>query len=419
MNTFIRKAVAASALLFSTAVLATGDPVLEWNSIMIATTAPQGPVLQARTAAITQVAVFEAVNAIRQDYDPYLGMSAPPTASAEAAAVAASHGVLRFYFSGNAARLDAARDASYARIPDGRPKQEGIAVGEAAAAAMIALRADDGSAPPQFHVPPNTLPGEWQLTPTCPAAGGVLMQWPNVRPFAILNAEQFRAAPPPSLRSLRYARDYYEVMIVGDKNSPFRRQDRDDVARFYAKTTPVAVWNEVAAQVAIEQGRSLAENARALALLDMAISDAQVSLFETKYHYRLWRPETAIRAGDADGNPLTRANPHFVPFIDTPCFPSYVSGHGGSSNAARAVLERLYGGRHHFITLSNPLVADVVLQYENFRAITSDIDDARVFGGIHFRFDQVAGAKLGREVGEYVHRHTLRRVHEPDQDDRN
>jgi hypothetical protein len=155
----------------------------------------------------------------------------------------------------------------------------------------------------------------------------------------------------------------------------------------------------------------MSENARALALVNMAISDAQASVFETKYHYNFWRPETAIRAGNVDGNPLTRGDPDFQPFVTTPCFPSYASGHGSSSAAAREVLERLFGARHHFITLRNPAVADVELQYSTFRQMTRDIDDARVYGGIHFRFDQEAGAKLGRHVGAYVHRNTLRRTH--------
>ena len=412
MKTPFRLAAAACAALISTAAVTAEDPVLEWNSIMISTTSTQNPILQSRFAAITQVAVFEAVNSIYQDYDPYVGtIAAPRSASASAAAVAAAHGVLKYYFPTSASDLDAARTVSLARIVDGRAKREGIAVGEAAAAAMIALRTDDGSAPPRFHMPTSTEPGEWQLTPSCPPAGGVLLQWPDVRPFAIETAEQFRAQPPPALKSRRYARDYQEVMRVGDINSQYRPQDRTDVARFYAVTSPIAVWNGAAAQVAIQQSRSMYENARALALIDMAINDAQVSLFETKYLYRLWRPETAIRAGDTDGNPLTRANPLFAPLVTTPCFPSYVSGHGGSSNAARAVLERLYGARHHFVTLSNPAVAGVVLQYGDFRTITSDIDDARIFGGIHFRFDQEAGAKLGRQVGTYVHQHTLRRKH--------
>ena len=148
----------------------------------------------------------------------------------------------------------------------------------------------------------------------------------------------------------------------------FRPQDRADVAQFYAATAPVPVWNAAASQVAVEQGRSMSENARALALVNMAISDAQASVFETKYHYNFWRPETAIRAGDADGNLLTRGDPDFMPFVLTPCFPSYASGHGSSSGAAREVLERIFGARHHFITLRNPAVAGVVLQYERLPA---------------------------------------------------
>jgi hypothetical protein len=403
-------AAAACGMLLCTAVSSANDSVLEWNAIMVSATAGQNPFFQARAAAVTQLAVFEAVNAIEKDFDPYLGtLSAPRTASAEAAAVAAAHGVLSNYFPANAAALDAARATSLAGIADGIRKQQGIAVGEAAAAAMIALRAEDGSTPPEFYMPNSNAAGEWQVTPSCPPAGGLLLQWRNLRPFAIETTDQFRAAPPPALTSLRYAIDYWEVKRVGAVDSPFRQQDRADVAVFYAATPPVPVWNAAASQVAAEQGSSISESARALALVNMAISDAQATVFETKYHYRFWRPETAIRAGDSDGNRLTRGNPSFMPFVLTPCFPSYGSAHGSSGGAAREVLERLFGPRHHFITLSNPAVAGVVLQYGSFRQITHDVDDARVYGGIHFRFDQEAGARMGREIGEYVYRHALRR----------
>jgi hypothetical protein len=412
MRTRIRLAAAACGALLSTAAFAHDDPVLEWNAIMVSTTAGQNPFFQARFAAITQLAVFEAVNAIDQDFDPYLGtITAPRTASAEAAAIAAAHAVLKNYFPANAAALDAARASSLARISDGTRKQEGITVGESAAAAMIALRADDGSVPPQFYVPQSAEPGSWQLTPSCPPAGGILLQWRNLRPFAIESTDQFRAAPPPRLTSLRYARDYNEVKRVGSIDSAFRPQDRADVAQFYAATAPVPVWNAAASQVAVERSHSMSENARTLALVNMAINDAQASVFDTKYHYVVWRPETAIRAGDTDGNLLTRADPAFIPFVTTPCFPSYASAHGSSSGAAREVLERVFGARHHFIQLSNPAVNGVVLQYSTFRNITRDIDDARIYGGIHFRFDQEAGAKLGKQVGGYVYRNTLRRRH--------
>jgi hypothetical protein len=379
------------------------DPVLEWNSIMVTTTATQNPFFQARFAAITQLAVFEAVNAIDKEFEPYLGtITAPPGASPHAAAVAAAHAVLGNYFPGDASALDAAYAASLAGIRNGSAKQDGIGVGEAAAAALIALRAGDGSAPPKFYLPTSSAPGVWQPTPSCPAAGGILLQWSNLHPFAIESTSQFRSAPEPALTSRRYARSYSEVMRVGSIDSAFRPQDRADVARFYAATAPVPVWNSAAAQAAVEQGRSMLENARTLALMNVAISDAAASVFDTKYSYYLWRPETAIHAsGDTA----------WTPYIVTPCFPGYGSAHASLSNAARRVLERAYGPRRHFITLSNPAVAGVILQYENFEQITHDISDARVYGGIHFRFDQDIGGEQGRQVGEYVYRHILRRAY--------
>jgi hypothetical protein len=400
-------AAAMCGTLLSSAAQSATDPVLEWSAIMVSTTAGQSPFAQARFAAITQLAVFEAVNAVDKEFDPYLGtITAPPGASPEAAAITAAHDVLENYFPAQATALDAARDVSLARIADGSAKQDGITVGKAAAAALILLRTGDGSSPPQFYVPTSSAPGDWQTTPSCPPAGGLFLHWRNLRPFAIESSSQFRSAPPPALTSERYARSYNEVRRVGSIDSAFRPQDRADVARFYAATTPVPIFNSAVAQVAVEQGRSMSENARALALVDMAISDAAASVFDTKYFYNRWRPETAIHA---------RGDTTWMPYIVSPCFPSYSSAHASLSGAAREVLERLYGPRNHLITLSNPAVAGVILQYDAFEQITHDIDDARVYGGIHFRFDQEAGGKLGRQVGAYVYQHTLRRAQgEPD-----
>jgi hypothetical protein len=403
MKTSIGIAAAVCGALFSTVALSGTDPVLEWNSIMVNTTATQNPFFQARFAAITQLAVFEAVNAIDQDFDPYLGtVTAPPGASPDAAAVAAAHDVLVNYFPIDKTALDAAEAASLARILDGSAKQDGIGVGVAAAAAFIKLRSNDGSAPPQFYVPVSLDPGEWQETPSCPPAGGILLQWPDLQPFAIESTDQFRSAPQPPLNSPLYATDYNEVLRVGSIDSQFRPQDRSDVALFYAATPPVTVWNSVATQVAMEQGRSMSDNARTLALVNIAISDAAGSVFETKYLGHFWRPETAIHAS---------GNTDWVPYVKAPCFPTYGSAHASLSGAARKVLERVYGKRDHLITLSNPTVAGVTLQYEAFEQITHDIDDARVYGGIHFRFDQEAGGEQGRRVGAYVYRHTLRHAH--------
>ena len=406
------------------AVAASSDVVLEWNQITVATmlTPPAAsPFGQARFAAIVQLAVFEAVNAVTHDYEPYLGtITAPQGASADAAAIAAAHGVLKSYFPGSAATLDAARASSLAAIPDSQSKTDGIATGEAAAAAMIALRANDGSALVTFKVPGPSVPGEWQKTPSCPAAGGQFFNWQNVTPFGIPSAADFIPGPPPSLTSERYTRDYIEVMTVGGMNSTARPQDRSDVAKFYAATSPTNLLNSAARQVSAAQGHSLSENARDLALLNMATNDSLVASFMTKYHYNWWRPETAIHAGDTDGNPKTVADPNFTPYITTPCFPSYPSNHASGTGGGVEVLRRLYGAGGHSITLSNPAVPGVVLHYTTFKAIAADVDDARVYGGIHFRFEQEAGGRLGRDIAKYVMKNNLRGSHDGNDDrDRN
>jgi hypothetical protein len=414
----LRSAVVIVALL-SVSTAARADVVIDWNAIALSAAATQNPFNQARILAITQLAVFEAVNAVTGRYRPYLGtVAAPAGASAEAAAVAAAHGVLKFYLPASAAMLDAARAASLAAIPDGSAKAGGITTGEAAAAAMILLRANDGSSPAMFHVPGPPEPGEWQLTPSCPAAGGLFANWPNVTPFGIANAADFIADPPPALTSARYAKDYNEVKTVGRQTSAERPQDRSDVAQFYAASSPGYVMNLAARQVAAARNQSISHNARAFALINMAISDAFVASFATKYQYNRWRPETAIHAAASDGNRKTDPDTTWTPFIVAPCFPSYASNHAGGSYAGAEVLRRLYGAGGHDITISNSAVPGLVFHYSAFKQITADIDDARVFGGIHFRFDQEIGAKLGRSVAASVVHHNLRRENDRDDDRR-
>jgi hypothetical protein len=421
----LRALVMVCAVMFSSLVTfsraaASSDVVLEWNQIAITTmlTPPAAsPFGQARFAAIVQLAVFEAVNSITHNYQPYLGtITAPAGASPEAAAVTAAHTVLKTYFSGSAATLDAARASSLAAIPDGQAKTDGIATGEAAAAAMIALRASDGSSPLTFQAPGAVAPGVWQKTPSCPAAGGQFFNWQNVTPFGIPSAADFIPGPPPLLTSERYTKDYNEVMTVGGMNSTALPQDRADVARIYRDTSPTNVLNSAARQVAGAQGRSLSENARALALLNMATSDSLVASFATKYHYNFWRPETAIHAAATDGNPRTTADATFVPYIVTPCFPSYPSNHASGTGGGAEVLRRMYGAGGHTITVSspNPVDAGIVLHYTTFKAITDDVDDARVYGGIHFRFDQEAGGRLGRDIATYVVKNNLRPIGDHD-----
>jgi hypothetical protein len=254
---------------------------------------------------------------------------------------------------------------------------------------------------------PGTYPGAWQPAP--PAfAPAFLPGWGLVTPFGLQEASQFRGQAPPALFTGKYANDYNEVKLLGKIDSAFRPQDRTDVARFYAATSPVQAWNSAARQVGLAQGTTLSENARIYALLAMAIGDASIAAYDTKYHYNLWRPLTAIQGGDMDGNPKTEADPTWFPLISTPAFPAYASAHATLSGSARAVLERIFGVPGHVITLTNSALPGIVLDYTTFSQVCDDIDDARIYGGIHFRFDQEAGALQGRMVGTYIVTHYLR-----------
>jgi len=220
--------------------------------------------------------------------------------------------------------------------------------------------------------------------------------------------------PPPALTSTEYAKNLNEVKRVGSKNSTERSQDRTDVARFYAGSSPAYVMNVAARQVAAAQGRSMLHSARALALINMAISDGAVASFTTKYQYTLWRPETAIHGADLDGNPQTESDATWEPYILAPCFPGYTSNHGSLSASGAEVLRRIYGAGDHSIAMTNPNFPTMVFRYSEFHQITADIADARVYGGIHFRFDQEAGARIGREVGTAVYKGNLRKLNDPE-----
>ena len=407
---------ALAACMFGTGAARAGDTVTKWNEIMQATvTAPGGepasnPNRQTRWGAIVQLAVFEAVNAIVGDYEPYLGgIDAPAWASTDAAVIAAAHCTLVALRPNHTDALNALRDASLEAIPNGPAKDAGISVGVEAAEAMLLHRADDGW---DAVVPytPGTEPGDFQPLPTQSA---LLPGWGQVRPFGLPeDVSEFRLPPPPALGSGRYADDYNEVKLLGSLNSPFRPQDRTDVAKFYAATSPVAVFNSAARQVSAAQGKTLSENARIFAVLAMAMADTAIAMWDTKYHYSFWRPQAAIRGGDTDGNDKTDADPDWLPLIPTPAHPSYASGHASVSGSAARVLDHVFGKDGHAVTLTNPGLPAIVLAYTAWDEVTDDVDDARIYGGIHFRFDQKQGARLGHDVGKYIFANYLRSADE-------
>ncbi|MDQ3334986.1 MAG: vanadium-dependent haloperoxidase [Myxococcota bacterium] len=370
--------------------------------------------------AVVQVAVFEAVNATTGKYSPYYGVTAASGASSEAAAVTAAHGVLKWLFPAAAGTLDARLANSLAAIPDGQAKDDGIAAGQAAASATIADRTGDGSGPPPagLYTPTSTAPYEWQPTGGCPAGNtaGVFFNWQNVKPFGIESSTQFLADPPPELGSPRYRRDYNEVQEVGSATSTSRPQDRTDAARLYAALPPHIGWNSVARQLAAANDDEITRTARVLALMNMSISDAHVTTFETKYLYRTWRPITAIRRGAEDGDDKTNPDPAWTPLITNPCFPGYTSAHGGGAGAAARVLTRAYGDDGHTITTSHPGAPGIVFVNDSIGDIVDDISDARVYGGIHFRVDQTASERLGKDVAKYNSKNYFRPVDSTDFD---
>ena len=394
------------------------DIVLKWNDIAARTAVATSPFNGARVLAIVQLSVFEAVNAITGDYEPYLSpaTTAPAGASVDAAVIVAAHRALTNYFPAATAALNAARDLDLGAIPNSPEKTDGMAVGLAAANAMIALRATDGSAPLATIIPSPAEAGDYQLTTGC--AAGAFYNWQNVTAFGVPDATAFLLTPPPSLASQQYTKDYYEVMTVGSSTSTDRPDDRVDVVRLYAASSPGFVLSMATRQISAAKGLSMSENARALALIMMGISDSLVASFYNKYQYNLWRPETGIRNGSADDNPKTDGDPGFATFIPTPCFPSYPSNHASGTNGGLEVMRRLFGAAGHDITITNNVpalgslpAAAITRQYSQLKAIADDVDDARVYGGIHWRFDQAGGNVLGRAVATAVVKNNLRAVH--------
>ena len=420
-------ALATLVLTCAGARPARADAVTDWNEIMqrvvsvnVPGAAPSNPLFQARWAAITQLAVFEAVNSITGDYEPYAGGFDPiPGAEPEAAAIAAAYYTLvelrpSLWVARPDLLLQLTNEFSQALLAlPGDDHKAGVETGHRAADVMLALRANDGwlaaVSSPAYGT--TGSPGDFDPAP----APAFLPGWGLVVPFGLDSGFQFRCPPPPAMHSGRYAADYNEVKLLGRAGpNPFRSLERENVARFYGAASPVQIWNTVARQESAAQGKTLSENARIFALINMAMMDATIAGWETKYFYRLWRPMAAIRRGDEDGNDLTEPDLSWAPLLPTPTHPSYASGHGTVSGAARVVLERIFGEHGQTLTLTHPALPGLVLNYTAWKQITDDISDARVYSGIHFRFDQEAGALQGRKVGNYLLRHYLRSACEDD-----
>jgi len=409
-----------------------GDVILDWNVSLLGvirdwtTTSndpypnrivTERPPVAARNLAMVHAAMYDAVNSIEQTHEPYyVDIAAPAGASPVAAAAAAAHRVASQLYRepDEIAIFNAALAEALATVPDGSAKTLGVSLGQQVGDAILAWRSTDGAGA-QVEYTPGTDPGDWNRT--FPAfLPPLLTQWPNVTPFAMTSGSQFRPAAPPALDSAEYAAAVDEVMQLGGLNSPTRTAEQTEIALFWADGggtfTPPGHWNQIAVDVALARGNTLAENASLFTLLNIAEADAGIAAWDAKNAFDLWRPIDAIRRGQTDGNDATIADPTWTPLINTPPFPTYTSGHSTFSGAAEVVLSSFFGSNIQFTTQSDghsgftqrPLATSQIVTrtFTSFAQAADEASHSRIYGGIHFEFDSTAGLAAGRALGSYV-----------------
>jgi len=406
---------------------ASADVVTEWNAVaadaaLAACIAPtDNPLHESRMYAMTHLAIHDALNAIDRHSRPYAfrGQAAAGT-SPEAAVAAAAHRVMVTLIgqipfppaclAAGIAVVEAAYTGALATIPGGPAKLDGIALGEAAASAILTLRADDGSDTPlfDFNYPQGTEPGDYRFTPgfNFVFAPG----WADVTPFVLQRSNQFRPAPPYRIESKKYADDFNEVKNLGgdDVTTPsLRTNDQTEVARFWVESSPL-LWNRIARTVSASQGLTLWENARLFGLLNVALADGYIGSFEAKRHYNFWRPVTAIREGDTDGNPGTTGDPTWTPLVPTPPITDHDSGHSTEGGAAAEVLRLFFhDDAIDFSTCSFTLLAGsrcnepgaIFRSFASFSEAEAENGVSRILVGFHFRHAVTEGIEHGRHIG--------------------
>ena len=396
MKAFRNFLAAAAAFL---PAIAQADAVLDWNETGVASVlaARQSPPEGARVMAMMHVAMFNAVNAIERRYTTYgFEAGAPAGASPNAAAAAAARSVLVGLFPDQRQAVDKAYAASLARLSGERGIEAGVALGERAGNDCLAMRGKDGVGMANVYRP-ITAPGVY-----VPTALTASHDWREVKPWVMKSPSQFRPEPPPALTSATWTRDYNEIKEIGARNSAKRTPEQTEVARFWT-AVGVVTWNPIVRSLATSRPRSLVENARLFALVNMAASDAFVAVFDGKYAFNFWRPVTAIRNGDIDGNDATAPDAAWLPFVDTPMHPEYPCAHCISAAAVGAVLEAEFGsGRVPATSMTSPTAPGAMRRFERIADYVKEVDNARIWGGIHYRNSTEVGERMGREIGRLV-----------------
>ncbi|WP_170227768.1 vanadium-dependent haloperoxidase [Mucilaginibacter frigoritolerans] len=404
-HTFIFLSILALSILSfknlsaSNKAIEPGNLVIQWNllTLKVAKKANQNSNLASRTAAIEAIAVYDAVNSIKHFGTPYHYFVAPTgAASAQAAVVQAAHDVLVNYFPNQKEFIDSALNSSLQNITDG-PIENGQKIGAAAAADIIALRANDGSSPLTTYAgPANPGVGVYRPTPG-KFAPGIDVEWGNVKPFLLKDAKQFLPEPPPAIGSDEYKKALAEVAEIGEIKSTKRTEDQTHIAQFYKQDAELTV-NEGLRELATIHKTSLEENALIFALVDIAEADARIEIWGGKYGYLFWRPVTALNASE-DGS--VKDYTKWTPLINTPPHPSYPSGHSATITAGYEILKKFFGDKNrlelHTTTPGEPnrIVASLsILEWEN--------GYSRVYGGIHYPFENTAAQNVGRKIAAYV-----------------
>ena len=381
---------------------ARADVILDWNAHAmqaIAVTGGQTPPRALVRLAMVQLAVYDAVNAVEggrgRGYASVPAVDRP--ASPEAAAATAAHDVLVALFPAQKNDLDAKYAASLAQLPGGPAMINGIAAGQRAAAGILEARVNDNRDAAATYTP-GAGPGAWVPTPPglLPAQAP---ETPLVRPFVLASASQLRPGPPPDFASRRWARDYNEVLALGPLAGSSRTDEQTEIARFWTDS-PTLQWARAWRTLAAARGLTLPDNARYFAMLSTAGADAVIACWDAKFHYSFWRPVTAIRAGDTDGNARTDPDPAWIGIAATPNHPEYPAGHGCLSGAVTATLEEFFDTDRMTFTIDSAVtgLASPVRTYHSFSDALREVLDARVYGGMHFRNSTRVGAVIGRKV---------------------
>jgi hypothetical protein len=407
-------------LAFLTALLVAAGPagadvVTDWNNAALDSIRAQrtNPPVATRQLAIVHTAIFDAVNGLDRRFEPYhVAALGPAGASVEAAAAAAGHRALSAIYPGRTSIFDALLAQQLAAVADGQAEDDGVAWGRSVADAILALRANDGSATAVAYQAP--LGANWWVRTPPAFAPPLLPQWPFVTPWTMTSGSQFRTPGPPILTDPAYVAAWLEVYLLGRADSTVRTADQSEIAEFWndgvGTQTPPGHWNEIAQTLAAQQGNTLIDNARLFALLTLTVADAAVVSWDNKYFYGHWRPHTGIVNADLDGNPATFRDPSWFNFITTPPFPSYTSGHSTFSGSSARILGRFFGRDDLTFSAVSDGSPGAVRDFTSLTQAAEEAGQSRIYGGIHWQYENRDALASGRALADYVFFNFLRPV---------